>query len=161
MKEYWLQLKPRERQLLSVGGGVLLLTIVYLAMLEPLFNSTGRLEQQVREQEKLLLWMKEAVAEAKQLQRSGVKSANMGGQSLLSLVDRTARQGQLGDAVKRVEPDGNQRVRVWLERASFDDILRWVEGLQNNYAIELETVVVDKEEIQGRVNARLTFQGGA
>lgn len=161
MKEYWMQLKPRERQLLSVGGGILLLTIVYLAMIEPLFNSTGRLQQQVREQEKLVQWMKGAVAEARTLQRSGVRTANMGGQSLLSLVDQTAKQGQLGDAVKRVEPDGNQRVRVWLERASFDDILRWVEGLQNNYAIELETVVVDKEETPGRVNARLTFQGAA
>lgn len=161
MKEFWLQLKPRERTIVMVGGGFLGAIILYLVAIEPLFNSTENLQRQVTEQEQLVDWMRDAAAEVKQLSASQRPKANMGGQSLLSLVDRTAKAGRLGESVKRVEPDGSTRVRVWLEQAPFDDMVRWLQRLETDYQVRIDSVVVDRDENQGRVNARVIFEGAA
>ena len=163
LKQFWQQLKPRERLMLTIAGGFLGIIIVYLSILEPILTKADRLEKQLQEQELLVKWMQNAVVEAKRLSRgNGTKiKVGAGGQSLLGIIDRTAKAQQLGDSMKRVEPDGSSRVRVWLERASFDDMIRWLEKLQRDYDVVLDSAVVDREGLPGRVNARLIFVGVA
>lgn len=161
IKQYWQQLNSRERIMLGVAGVVIGIMFLYLVILEPIMNDAKRLEAQLAEQQKLLSWMEDAASEAKSLSRSGGKKIKVGngGQSLLGVIDRTAKAGQLGDSMKRVEPDGSNRVRVWLEQASFDDTMRWLEKLQKDYSMDIDSVVIDKEEAPGRVNVRLVFKG--
>ncbi|MDH5545702.1 MAG: type II secretion system protein M [Gammaproteobacteria bacterium] len=164
IKQYWQQLNPRERLLLGVAGVVLGLMILFLGILEPVMDEAKSLEKQVEEQRKLLKWMEDSAQEVKRLTRSsGTRKAAVGagGQSLLGVIDRTAKAGNLGDAMKRVEPDGGDKVRVWLEQASFDDVVTWLENLERNYSLQIESVAVDKENAPGRVNVRLVFAGGA
>ena len=162
MKAYWLQLKPRERIIIIASGIILGVLFIYLLVLEPQFEKTERLTLSIAKQEKLLTWIKEASSEARQLQRTNnLNGVRPVGQSLLGLIDRTAKAGNLSDSMKRVEPDGSTRVRVWLEQASFDDITRWLETLERQYGLKVNSVVIDKEELPGRVNARLIFEGQA
>ncbi len=162
MKAYWAQLKPRERLMLMACGGVLLLIFIYLLMIEPVFDKTTELKTSVAKQEQLLHWMQQKSAEAKQLQRTNRSSGNARKQSILGLIDRTAKAGKLGDSMKRVEPDGSNRVRVWLENAAFDDVARWLTKLQNKHGLKVTSVIIDAEENStGRVSARLVFEGAA
>ena len=161
IKQYWQQLAARERLMLGIAGVVIGVMFLYLVVLEPIMNDAKRLEKQLVEQHRLLNWMEDAAKEAKSLSARGGKKIQVGsgGQSLLGVIDRTAKAGNLGDAMKRVEPDGSSRVRVWLERASFDDTVRWLERLEKDYSLDIDSVVVDKEEAPGRVNVRLVFKG--
>ncbi len=162
MKAYWAQLKPRERLLLMTCGGFLLVIFVYLGVIEPIFDKTEELRSAVEKQEELVRWVTQKSAEAKQLQRVSQSSASKNKQSILGLIDRTAKAGKLGDSLKRVEPDGSNRVRVWLENAVFDDVARWLTILQNNHGLKAQSVIIDAEEnAVGRVSARLVFEGAA
>jgi len=159
---YWQQLKPRERIILILLAGVIGIVLLYVAVLEPYQLEVEQLETRIAKQEKDIQWMHYASQEIKQLQggsaRNGGKNLRKG-QSLLVLVDRTAKQNKLASSMKRVEPDGTKRVRVWLEKASFDDVTKWLVKLQRDYQLEVESAVFDKTEDNGRTNVRLVFLG--
>lgn len=161
MMNYWQQLKPRERIVLALLAIVVGIVLLYVAVLEPFQMKVEQLESRVAKQQADIQWMRSAAEEVKQLQRSNVGSNRnlRNGQSLLVLVDRTAKQNKLASSMKRVEPDGTTRVRVWLEKAAFDDVTRWLVKLQNDYQLEVESVVFDKTEDEGLVNVRLVFLG--
>ena len=59
-----------------------------------------------------------------------------------------------------MQPDGSNRARVWLEGASFDHIVRWMDGLQRKQGVRVVSSVFDALEEKGRVDARLVFESG-
>ncbi len=162
MMNYWQQLKPRERMLITVGGGFFFVIILYLMILEPLTIKVDRLTVKVEKQKTEIQWLKKTAKEVKQLQRSGAggSGSKRQGQSLLVIVDRTSKTDKLGKSISRIEPDGSSRVRVWLESASFDDLMNWLGTLERKYNVVVETAVIDKTASLGRVNARMVFVEG-
>jgi general secretion pathway protein M len=133
---------------------------IYALVWDPYVQGVTRLEQEVAEQRALLSWMENAAREVKALRGSGM-AARPGGQSLLTLVDSTARAQGLENALQRVQPEGQNTVRVWLEKASFDDTLRWLDRLTGQQGLRVTGLVVEPLQEAGRVNARITLEGGA
>lgn len=158
----WLQgLEPRERRLLVLGTVALLVMFFYLVAWEPLAKGVEAQRHQHQQQTALLHWMEQSTAEAKRLRAATGRPAQLArGQSLLAAVDRTARSNQLGDALKRVQPDGDNQARVWLEGASFDRILRWLDALEQQQGVHVVNSVFEAGEEPGRVDARLVLASG-
>jgi len=162
MKAWLMGLEANERHMLLGGGGLLLVMFLYVAIWEPLTDSAESLRVSTAEQETLLAWMRGAAQEVKQLRRrGGQQSKPASGGSLLSLVDRTAKSGGLGKALKRVQPDGDTKVRVWLEAASFDDLVRWLTALETRHGVHVESSVFQALDTPGRVDGRVVFVSGA
>jgi general secretion pathway protein M len=162
MKAWFAGLEANERRLLIIAAPLVLLMLLYVGIWEPLNSRVATLRASTAEQESLLAWMRGAAQEVKQLRGRGdqrVKPAS--GQSLLSLVDRTAKSGQLGPALKRVQPEGDQKVRVWLESASFDDVVRWLTLLETQHGVRVESSVFQALEATGRVDVRLVFEAAS
>jgi general secretion pathway protein M len=161
MKKLLANLQPRERLMVLSGIVAVILMILYLTLWAP-YSGAQRdaLRDDVASRQADLAWMQQAAQKIRQLQQSGA-ALNTGGQSLLALIDQTAKQNQIGGAVKRIEPAGEGSVRVWLEQADFDALLLWVDLLQRAHGIAVDTIALDREPLPGRVNARITFSGGA
>ena len=160
MKAWLASLEQRERRLVLIGAALLIVMLIYVAMWEPLVSNVENLRSSTAEQRSVLLWMQQAAQEVRQLSgASGARINPTSGQSLLSLVDRTAKSGKLGLALKRVQPDGEQRVRVWMEGAAFDDIVSWLVQLETRYGVRIDDSVFEVKEEAGRVDARLVFEG--
>ncbi len=160
MKGWFATLNPRER--IIVGGGGLLLIMALLVGSWLSFSSdVERLREVVSEQRAVSQWMESAALEATQLRKAsrGQRHSSAGGASLLSLADQTAKRSGLGKAVTRVEPDGTDKVRIRLERASFDRMMRWLEELQSKHGVSINSITVDQHQDSGMVNVRLTLKG--
>jgi general secretion pathway protein M len=161
MKDWFNGLEVNERRMLIGGGTLLLVMLLYVGIWEPLHKKVESLRVSTAKQEAELAWMRSAAQEVKQLRgRGGQRAKPASGQSLLSLVDRTAKSGRLGTALKRVQPDGEQKVRVWLEAASFDDTVRWLTTLETRHGISVVSSVFQALEDAGQVDARLVFEAG-
>ncbi len=159
MKEWLASLEKRERHLVISGAVLLGLMLMYLVVWEPLINKMEGLRVSTTEQESTLLWMRQSAQEIKGLRgKGGQRGKAASNQSLLSVVDRTARSGRLGTALKRVQPDGERRVRVWMEAANFDDIVRWLVLLDSRHGVSIESSVFEMKQEAGRVDARLVFE---
>jgi general secretion pathway protein M len=155
-------LEPRERNMLIIGGIILGILLAYALFWKPFSNKVERLEHTVQEQRTLQQWINTAAAEALRLRATqGASIGNTAGQSLLSVVDQAAKNDRLGSALKRIEPEGANKVRVWIEQAAFDDVLLWMGNLKKTYGVQVTNVSIDRQGSSARVNARITVEGGA
>jgi len=156
VKEWFTGLALRERTMVSIAAVVVVLALVYAVAWGPLASSVSRLQQSVEEQQALKQWMQQSAAEVNQLR--GAAGSSDDHRSLLAVVDQTSKQSQLGPAVKRIEPDGQELVRVSLEQASFDDMVTWLGSLQRSFGVGVADVSIDRQADSGRVNARITLK---
>lgn len=159
MKAWLENLDPRERLMVAAGAALLVLFLLYILVWSPLHSGYDSMRTTVEEQRATALWMQQSAQTLKGLKRSGGRSRQgLGGRSLLSVADSTARAGGLGPALKRVEPEGGDSVRVWLDGAPFDVLVKWLGTLSTIHGVNAETVTMERSDAAGRVNARLTLQ---
>ena len=160
MKTWWEGLSYRERLLVSGGALLTLALLLYVLAWQPFQASHRRLRQSVAEQRVELAAMRQMAGEIKRLGGSGVTTASPAdGRSLLTLVDQTARAAGLGAALKRVTPQGENRLGVQFDAVEFDQLVPWLGQLERDHRIVIVNLSADRAAV-GRVNARLTVQGG-
>lgn len=158
MKVWWSGLRAGERRML-IAGAVVVLVLPYFGVWLPLQDDVAALQRQVQEQQAVKRWMQQAATEVKQINAaSSVPVRPRDGRSLLAVVDQTAKRSGLGPGLKRLEPEGQAAVRVWLEQVAFDDMARWLTGLEQQNGLVVATITIDRQEPPGRVNARITLE---
>lgn len=158
MKAWWESLSSRERLLVAGGATLTLVLLLYVIAWQPFQASHRRLRQSVAEQRVELTAMQQMAREIKQLGGSSGKPPAKEGRSLLTLVDQTARAAGLGTAIKRVTPQGEDRLGVQFDAVEFDKLVPWLGALERDHRIVIVNLSVDRAAA-GRVNARLIVQG--
>jgi general secretion pathway protein M len=163
MKPWWNSLNRRERWLVAGGAGLVPLFLVYTLIWHPFHTRLQTLRQTVAAQRQELAWMRQAAVEIKSLEAttSSSRPRREGQQSLLTLVDQSARTAGLGTALKRIEPQGEDKLRVQFEQVGFDQLIHWLGSLEQAYGVTLVNATVDRQTESGRVDARLVLQGSA
>lgn len=158
MKQWWSGLQSSERRIMILGAVALGLILPYFAVWLPIQDDVAVLQKQVQEQQAVKRWMNQASTEVKQLSGGGSALKPRDGRSLLAVVDQTAKRSGLGSGLKRLEPEGQAAVKVWLEQVAFDDMLRWLSGLEQKNGLTVATITIDRQDVPGRVNARMTLE---
>ena len=74
------------------------------------------------------------------------------------MVEQTANQSQLRNSIRKIQPEGDQGVRIWMDNAGFDDILMWLERLKKQSSIEVVDFSVERQIETGQVNLRLLLE---
>ena len=148
-------LEVRERRFLLAGAIVLLFSVVFLAVVQPLRSYHANLENRVAAERELVAWMRGA-AEVLQ-QRGPRQAATDRSGSLLATADASARDAGLAQALRRIQQDGEDAVRVRLESAGFDTVIVWLENLEQRYGIVPSEMTVERIDTPGMVNASLTL----
>lgn len=164
MKEFLANLSDSERRTFIMASIALVLLAGYAFAWDPLMGTVDRLRASVEQQRASVAWMNSAAQEAQNLLRArtgATQAVSRGGQSLLAVVDQTARSQKLGSALKRIEPRGQDEVRVRLEDAVFDDMVTWLGSLQKRYGVLIDSVAIDRQSSPGRVTANLTLKDAA
>jgi general secretion pathway protein M len=156
VKNWFESLSGRERVMLILAVLSLAILLAWVGVWRPLGRSLASLEDQRDRLTADVAWMSAAAGEVTRLRTGpGSQPASRGGESLLALVERSARGGGLVDGFRRGEPAGDKRVRVWLENASFDASLGWLESIQTAYGVTVVDAVVERAGVPGLVNMRL------
>mgnify|MGYP001827342260 CR=1 FL=1 len=159
MKEWFQGLGSREQMLLGAGAIVLVLLLVYGLVWAPLGEGYNTMKTRVSAQRDTAEWLEQGAQTLQQLKRRAPAARGLGGKSLLAMADSTARSNGLGPSLKRVEPEGSRNVRVWLDDASFDLVVKWLGTLSTSYGIETDSATMERVAGEtGKINARLTLQ---
>ena len=155
----WLAgLSTRERNLVYLAAGLLAAALLYLLLVMPLNGMHRRLESRVERKSADLAWMKQVAPQVAAAAAAG--SARGGGasnESLVVLVDRSARAAGLGSAVRDQSPSGARGLRLRLEAAPFDVMVAWLATLREQHGVEVESASVDSTPAPGLVNASITL----
>lgn len=154
MIEYWNRLASRERLIVVLGGGVLLLVLYYFLVIDPLRAQSKNLKTQIQAQQASLAWMKQAQQEVLSLSKSRGPQHSLQG-SLFATVDRQAAQYSLKPALKRLEPVGEDKVKLTFEQADFQNLINFLAQMQELYHVSVQTLSIQRGTRSGYVDARM------
>jgi len=150
----WLDnLEERERRLVYAAGGLAGIALVYLVLVLPFQTATRRAAQRVENKQSDLAWMREV---APRVSSSAASGGANSGESLVVLVDRTAREAGLGNSLRDQSPDQNKALRLRLEGVQFDAMIAWLASLQSQHGVRIDAAAIDGTG-PGIVNASLTL----
>jgi general secretion pathway protein M len=147
-------LAERERKLVYVAGGLAGVALLYLVLVLPFQTATHRLSQRLEKKQVDLAWMRQV---APQVGSSGASAGQANSnESLVVLVDRTAREAGLGNSLRDQSPDRENALRLRLESVQFDAMVTWLATLQSQYGVSIEAAIIDGTG-PGIVNANVTL----
>lgn len=157
LKDWFYGLQPRERAIIGGGAILVLLTAIYILALAPFYRSVAALNDSVEKQKADLAWMRSVAGEVQALSASQPMVAAPTDESLVVLVDRTAREAGLSSALTGQTPNGETGIRVRLEGAGFDQAMMWLANLELSHAVAIESATFDRTSTPGQVNVNLVL----
>jgi general secretion pathway protein M len=151
--QYFAKLEVRQRQIALIGAVAAVLLLI-IAVVLPLQRSVGAAQQRVERKRDDLVWLRSMAPQLVGLGASGPPPLR---ESLVVLVDRTARQSGLDKALVGSQPSGDGGLNVRLEQTPFDSLISWVAQLRESYGVRVDSAVVDTGNAVGTVNASLVL----
>jgi general secretion pathway protein M len=144
-RQRWLALEPREQRVVGIGGAAALLLLLVYGLWLPSHRAAENAEKQFQRNRGLLMEL--------QAQAPAGNGGAAGGGSLLGMASATA--GSAGLTLGRIEPEGDNRVRVWLDKADFNRVAAWLATLSQQ-GVRLEEAQVERLA-EGGISARFAL----
>jgi general secretion pathway protein M len=159
VKQWFQSRERREQRALIVAAAAMAAFALYAFLWQPLSRDVGQLRSRVADQRQTLAWMKRTAVRVQRLRANAAHaSVPTNTQPLLSLADSTARKAGLHDVIRRLEPQGDTRVQLWLENAQFDTLIRWLAKLRATRAVTVANGSIQLDAKPGMVNAHLLLE---
>jgi type II secretory pathway component PulM len=117
-------------------------------------SSVSSAHKRVIKKQADLVWMRTAAPE---LAANGSVHIGTNGQSLLVLVDSSAREQGLASSLAGSEPSGPGGLSVRLQKAPFDTLIGWLTRLSQQNGIRVDTASIESAGTPGLVNAALVL----
>jgi len=159
VKQWFNALPTKERWMVSGTSLLIVVTLFYLMVWEPIHVGLQAEQQKKRAQQEILLWMQQAASEVKVLRASGTRGTVRDKNKPITLViEQSINNAGLKSSIKKIESSGNNGARVSLNDASFNQILVWLNTLATHNGTQVVSANIERSDKLGRVNARLTFE---
>ncbi len=150
------ELQVRERLIVGVGLVVVLVTLLYLALWEPATHARAQQAAALSDARALAERLEVIAASVQKAGAAGVGAIQGREQSLLTLIDQQGKSSELGKLPTRLQPEGDNEVKVWFEDVPFDSLTRWMATLESRYGVQISGAEFERRAGSGLVNARLT-----
>lgn len=158
MKDWFNALQPRERLTITACTIVTAIAFIYLLVWAPIADGRAQLEINVKAQRETLAWMRQAGQQVQEARRVVPSAMVNDPRSLLSIVDSSAEQGGVRDAIERMEPEGDDGVKLSMEDAGFDATIQWLGALKRSHNVDVVSASITPSEKAGQVDTRLSLQ---
>lgn len=155
MKAWFEQLADREQMVLGIGAVLAAIIVAWGFVWRPLSNGAVQLRESVTEKSRFVIDLRRAEHLGPALQATGAVAPN---QSLVVLVDSTARPFALDGAFTRRRPDGPNAISVSFERAPFDQLVAWLVELEESYGTAVEQLSVAGSRDPGLVSGQVSLR---
>ncbi len=153
----WLQAQtPRDRSLLMVLGGFLLLVFGWLAIWQPVSEWRDSAVNTHQRLQTDLEFMQRTASRARGKAQSSQAERGRS-RPTLTIITRSAASAGLN--ITRARPEGGgETYSVTFEGKPFNDILQWLSDLSANNGIVVRDASVSTDSTPGYVNARFALQ---
>lgn len=158
LQHWYHSLQQRERVMVLATAVVVVITIFYIAIWEPLHKGLDSAEQEYQSNLSNLQWMQQAAAEVRALKPSSSRVRNTASnQPVTLIVEQAANNSAIKNNISKLESASNDGARVVLNAASFDQMLVWLNTLEQSHGIPVASANIERSDKPGTVNARLSF----
>lgn len=147
---------PQRQQQLIMGGVVLVVVMFIIAVLVPLNHSVTSTQQRLAKKRADLAWMQSVAPEL----ASAPAPPSDSGESLLVIIDRSARESGLAGSLTGSEPGLGGSLSVRLQKAPFDTLVAWLARLAQQNGVVVDSATIDGAGAPGLVNAAVVLRSG-
>ena len=144
--------EPGERPVIAGVAGLVLLMLCWSLIWKPVSDWKEVETNRYRNAQSTWDWMQANEAAARALSRES-SSGDSPSRSLLPVITRTANSQGL--RLNRLQPEADGAVSVVVQAQSFNALLQWLNGLQENNAVSVQRISIDAEGQPGLVNAQM------
>ena len=157
MRTWYYKLAERERRMV-LAGGIAAMVLLVLAIVLPLNRNISQSRLRVTTKQGDLAFIQNAVP---QLAAAGPGiGAAATGESLVVLIDSSARESGLGKSLTNSQPTGDKGLRIRLDRVAFDSMVAWLARLSQQHGVRVESAEIESAGEAGLVNAGLVLKAG-
>jgi general secretion pathway protein M len=153
--EAFANLSERDRRLALIGAAALVAILVF-GVIVPLDRSVAKERAKLAQKRVDLAWMQSVAPEI--ARTASPPSAS--GESLLVIIDRSARESGLANALAGSEPGAAGSLAVRLEKAPFDALIGWLARLSQQNGVLVDSAIIEKAGAPGLVNASIVLHSG-
>jgi general secretion pathway protein M len=146
---------PRE-QLILRWGAVAALLLLVLAIVLPLQRSVGAANSRIEAKQQDLAFLRQV---GPTISSAGpIAPPPESQESLVVLIDSSARESGLAKAISGSQPSGDGGLRIQLEQADFNLLVAWLARLGSQHGLSIESATIDGGEQPGLVNAAVVIR---
>jgi general secretion pathway protein M len=148
MKQWLQKSSPRERGLLIGGVVVLLVSGLYAFTYQPIIEDQQRLNDAIDAQQRLQNYLQTISTQALELRAQQPANADAqiaADQSPMSVIDSGSEQAGIKPTIKRLVPEGQDNVTLWLEKCPFDVLMGWLAALESQNGISVKQLALSRD----------------
>jgi type II secretory pathway component PulM len=157
MRAWYANLAERERRMVLVGG-IAAAVLLLLGIMLPLNRNITQARQRVTTKQGDLAFIQSAVPQLASA-GPGIGTAATG-ESLVVLIDSSARESGLGKSLSSSQPTPDKGLRVRFEHVAFDGLVAWLARLSQSHGVRVESAEIESAGEAGLVNAGLVLKAG-
>ena len=157
MKQALMRLSIRERVMLIAGLLVLTVTGFYAFLFSPLLDEQKRLMEGIKNQKQLNGYLQTITMQVISLRQKGAESNAVDSlESPMTIIDNSSVQMGVKPSIKRLVPENQDRVGVWLEKCAFDNLIAWLAELDQRHAIKVKQIEISRDiSVNGLVSGKV------
>lgn len=155
---FWRARSARERNVLGVGGVILLLALAYGLVLDPMLAMRAKLEKRLpimRAETRLMQVQVAAMERERTVAKSATVPASLAGRVAVS-AESTGVRARLGE----ITPVGDDQVRVDGTAMPVRELVSWLDELERQ-GLRVVHCVMTSTETPGVVTLSMRIQGAA
>ncbi|MFP4154689.1 MAG: type II secretion system protein GspM [Halothiobacillaceae bacterium] len=157
--EFWRGRQSRERMAILLALLALLVLAFDSLVHVPLREAREAAEARLESNRELVAWMSGAVREIEQRGGPAAGPTPRPGGSPMLAAERLAGETGIAEAMQSRQPAGDQGVRVEFEAVVFDDLLQWVDQMQDREALMVTRArITPVEGAPGKVEAMIVLE---
>ena len=152
----WYRARNEREQRILRWGAVAAAVLLVLALVLPLQRAVSAARARVETKQQDLEWLQRA---APMLAGAASLAPPPDSQeSLVVLIDRSARESGLAQSVTGSQPSGQGGQRVQFEKADFNLLVAWLARLTSQHGLQVESASFDSTAEAGIVNAAVVIR---
>jgi general secretion pathway protein M len=155
LQRWFYSLAPREQRMIRVGG-IVAAAIVIIGVLLPLQHMLSAASRRVEQKQADLAWMRSAVPSV--IAAGPGPSSRATAQTLVVLVDQSARESGLAKSLADSQPSGSGSQRVQFNGADFNLLVAWLSRLSSQHGVKVESATFTAAAAPGVVTATLVLR---
>jgi general secretion pathway protein M len=157
MRAWFSSLAERERRMVTYGA-IAAAVLLLLAIVLPLNRSITQARQRVTTKQADLAFIQAAIPELAAA-GPGLGTAATG-ESLVVLIDSSARESGLGKSLTSSQPTPDKGLRIRLDHVAFDALVAWLARISQSHGVRVESAEIESAGEVGVVNAGLVLKAG-
>jgi type II secretory pathway component PulM len=147
-------MNERERRLV-IFGAIAAVLLLIIGVVMPLQRSVNVAADRIEHKRDDLSWLRSVAPQLGSLRTTTPQPLH---ESLVVLIDRTARESGIGKSLVGSQPSGNGGLNVHLEQVSFDSLVAWLSQIGEHFGVQAESATIDGTSTPGTVNATLVLR---